>query len=226
MALSELVEGVWIDTHPVRIVGMELSATMTVLRLPNGELVMHSPVALTAERQQAVDALGGVSHLIAPNLFHHQWLTDWAAAYAAAELHVPSGLPKKRPELPAERVRPLVPGAAFADTLEVLPIDGCRLGETVVYYRPARALLVADLVHNIGRPEATWARWYTKSMGFYDRVAQSRMLRWTAYSDTSAARQSVDRVLARDFTTLVVGHGTPLREGAKDALADALRWLR
>lgn len=226
MPLSELAEGVWTDTHPVRIVGMPLSTTMTVLRLPDGDVVVHSPIALTDERRQAVEALGPVRHLVAPNLFHHRWLGDWATAYPAAALHVPLGLPKKRHDLPADRVRTLSsePGA-FADTLEVVPIEGCRLGEIALFYRPARVLLVADLVHNIGRPEGGWTRFYTKTMGFYDRVAQSRMLRWTAYSDATTARQSVDRVLAWDFSTIIVGHGTPVTAGAKAALTDALSWL-
>lgn len=224
MPLSEIAEGVWIETHPVRIVGMQLSATMTVLRLSAGELVVHSPVALTDERRRAVAALGNVRHLVAPNLFHHQWLMDWATEYPDADLHVPRGLPKKREDLPPSRVRTL-DSAAFAGALEVVPIDGCRLGETAVFYRPARVLIVADLVHNVGRPEGGWARFYTKTMGFYDRVAQSRVLRWTAYSDTAAARRSVDRILDWDFSTIVVGHGTPVTTGAKDAFASALAWL-
>ncbi|HEU5077465.1 MAG TPA: DUF4336 domain-containing protein [Polyangiaceae bacterium] len=225
MPLSSVAEGVWTDTDPVRIVGMPLSATMTLLHLNEGELLVHSPVALTEERRQAIAALGTVSHLVAPNLFHHQWIMDWALAYPAAELHVPYGLPKKRQDLPASRVKTLEAGAEFAGALEVLPIDGCRLGETALLYQPARVLLVADLVHNIGRPDGAWTRFYTQTMGFYDRVAQSRVLRWTAYSDTAAARRSADRILDWDFSTLVVGHGTPVRQGAKDALREALSWL-
>ncbi|HEY6722691.1 MAG TPA: DUF4336 domain-containing protein [Polyangiaceae bacterium] len=225
MPLSEIAAGVWTETHPVRIVGTQLSTTMTVLRLSEGELAVHSPVALTEERRRSVDALGSVRQLVAPNLFHHQWLREWATTYPGAELRVPHGLPKKRPDLPADRVRPLDAAAVFADAIEIAPIDGCRLGETAVYYRPARVLLVADLVHNIGRPEAGWTRFYTKTMGFYDRVAQSRVLRWTAYSDAAAARRSLEHVLEWDFTTIVVGHGTPVRDHAKDTLAGALRWL-
>lgn len=225
MPLAQIAEGVWIDTHPVRIVGMPLSATMTVLRLPEGDLVVHSPVALTEQRRAEVEALGKVRQLLAPNLFHHQWLLEWATAFPAAELCVPPGLPKKRQDLPADRVRTLTPGTTVSDSIELVPIDGCRLGEIALLYQPARALVVADLVHNIGRPEGAWTRFYTKTMGFYDRVTQSRVLRWTAYSDTALARRSVDRLLERDFDTLIVGHGEPVLTGAKAALVEGLRWL-
>lgn len=63
-------------------------------------------------------------------------------------------------------------------------------------------------------------------MGFHDRVALSRMIRWTGLSDRRAARASVDRLLALDFDRLVVGHGQPLASDGKQALAAACAWLR
>ena len=62
-------------------------------------------------------------------------------------------------------------------------------------------------------------------MGFYDRLALSRMLRWAGVSDRSALRRSVDRVLALPFDRLIVGHGAPVTGGAKEALAAACAWL-
>ena len=63
-------------------------------------------------------------------------------------------------------------------------------------------------------------------MGFYDRVALSRAIRWGAFPDRAAARRSVDELLARPFDRLIVGHGMPVTAGGRDALAAAYRWLR
>jgi hypothetical protein len=62
-------------------------------------------------------------------------------------------------------------------------------------------------------------------MGFYDRVALSRMLRWTAFSDRRAARTAVDTLLALPIERIVVGHGAPIGDEATEALAGAFRWL-
>jgi hypothetical protein len=62
-------------------------------------------------------------------------------------------------------------------------------------------------------------------MGFYDRVALSRMIRWTAFSDRAAARRSLDELLAHPFDRIVVGHGAPLTASGPEALAAAYSWL-
>ena len=224
-SLMPFAEGVWLSTAPVQFLGLRLTATMTVLRLGDGSLLLHSPVAMTPERRAAVEALGPVAHLYSPNTFHHLRLGDWAAAFPSAKLHAPPGLAKKRPDLRIDRVHHSVPEPAFAGVAEEHRIDGFRLEETAIFYRPAATLLVADLVHNIGRPTHGWTKIYTRAMGFYDKVALSRAIRWTAFPDEAAARRSVDRLLALPFERLVVGHGAPLATGGKEVLARAFDWL-
>jgi hypothetical protein len=204
---------------------MQLTATMAVLRLSDGNLLLYSPVALTQARQSAIEALGPVAHLYAPNLFHHRWIGEWAAAFPSARLHAPVGLAKKRGDLRIDRIHNAAREPAFAGVLEELPIDGFPLEESVVVYRPARTLVVADLVHSVGRPQHRWTNFYSRTMGFYDRVALSRMIRWTAFSDRGAARRSLDELLALPFDRLIVGHGTPLGAGGREAIAAAYTWL-
>lgn len=225
-ALTPFAEGVWISTAPVRFLGMQLTATMTVFRLGDGSLLLHSPVAMTPGRRAAVEALGPVGHLYSPNLFHHPRIGDWAEAFPSARLHASKGLATKRPDLRIDRTHDEAPEPAFAGVIEELRIDGFRLHESVLFHRQTRTLVVADLVHNIGRPQHAWTMVYTRTMGFYDRVALSRMIRWTAFTDRAAARRSLDELLALPFERLIVGHGEPLATGGREALSAAYGWLR
>jgi len=226
VALVPFAEGVWISREPVSFLGMHLTASMAVLRLGDTSLLLYSPVAMTPSRRAAVDALGQVTHLYAPNLFHHRWIGEWATAFPSAQLHAPAALAKKRRDLRIDRrLDGATPEPALSAVADELHIDGFRLDESVLFYRPARTLVVADLVHNIGRPEHAWTKLYSSAMGFYDRVAVSRMIRWTAFSDREAARRSLNEVFARPVERLVVGHGPPLAEGVREALAAAYRWL-
>ena len=224
-ALTPFADGVWVDTAPVRIVGTKLTSTMTVLRLGDGSLLLHSPLAMTPERRAAVDALGTVTHLYAPNLFHHLRIGEWAAAFPDARLHAPAALATKRPDLRIDRAHFAAREPAFDGVVDEVRIDGFRLSESVLFYRAARTLVVADLVHNVGRPQHSWTKFYTQTMGFYDRVALSKMLRWTAFSDRGAARRSIDELLALPFDRVIVGHGTPLAAAGPEAVAAAYSWL-
>lgn len=223
--MRALTEGVWLDTDPVTIVGARLTGNMTVLRLSSGGLLVCSPLRLTPARQAAVEALGPVEHLYAPNLFHHLHLGAWARAFPSARVHGPAGLTDKRPDLRVDRVHGEGPEPAFGSDVSEHVIAGCRLRETALVHRPSRTLVLTDLVANVGRPEGLWTRTYTKLAGFYDDVALSRVLRWTAFHDREAARASLDRLLAEPFERLVVGHGEPIASGARAALERAYQWL-
>ena len=50
--LRAVAPGVWIDTAPVRFLGLRLTSNMSVLALPDGGVLVHSPVALTPERAE------------------------------------------------------------------------------------------------------------------------------------------------------------------------------
>jgi hypothetical protein len=223
--LVSVAEGVWIDAEPVRFLGLQLTATMAVLRLGDDSLLIYSPIAITPERRAAIEALGPIAHLYAPNLLHHLWIGEWAEAFPSAKLHAPPGLAKKCPNLRVDRVQGEAPERAFAGLLDELTINGFRLKETVLVHRPSRTLVVADLVHNIGRQQHRWTKFYSTAMGFYDRVALSRMIRWTAFSDRAAARRSLDELLTHPFDRIVVGHGACVAAEGREVLAAAYTWL-
>jgi Domain of unknown function (DUF4336) len=232
--LTELTEGVWLSTETVRFLGLRLTVNMVVLRLAQGGLLLYSPVRMTDARRAAVEALGPVSHLYAPNSHHFMWIGEWSAAFPSARVHAAASLARKARGLRTDRTlgsagSAAPPEPAFAGALEEIHIDGFRLDENVVFHVPSKTMVVADLVHNVGRPTHLWTVLYSRVMGFYDRVALSRMIRFTAFPDRAAARRSVDAVLARPFERLVVGHGAPIAAGAltaPDALAAAYAWLR
>lgn len=224
--MTPFEEGIWIDSAPLNLLGMRLTATMTVLRRDDGGLLLYSPIAASPERRAAIEALGKVADLYVPNLYHHLWVGDWADAFPDAKVHAPAGLAKKREGLRIERVHGASLEAPLAAVVDELPIGGFRLEESVLIHRRTGTLLVADLVHNIGRPPQLWTKIYAGLMGFYGSVSLSRAIRWLGFTERRAARRSLDALLKLPFDNLIVGHGAPLREGAREALAAAYDWLQ
>ena len=72
---------------------------MTVIRLREGELFLHSPVALDPELQREPDALGTVPFAVAPNRMHHLFIRDYIEAYPKAALFAAPGPDTKRKDV-------------------------------------------------------------------------------------------------------------------------------
>ena len=223
-ALEPVTIGVWTSTTEVRLLKvMRIPAAMTVLRLRDDELLLHSPVPLTPERRAEVDALGRVTHLYAPNAFHHLSLGFWADAYPQAKVHAPKALAKKRPDLRIDRFHG-TPEPAFDGLLDEVHVDAFRLSETVVFHRASKTLVVADLLQNMV-PTHTLTRWYATLAGFNGVVGVSGVIRKTAFPDHAATRKSLEQILSLHFERIVVGHGNVITHDPKTQLARAYDWL-
>ena len=71
--LSALGDEIYTATHPLVMPGgIALGMRMTVVRLGDGGLFLHSPIPLSGELRRELDALGTPRALVAPNRMH--WL--------------------------------------------------------------------------------------------------------------------------------------------------------
>ena len=62
---------IWIAEYPIRYAGCRFNSRMTIVRLQDGRLWVHSPGPITADTRAEIAALGTVAYLIAPGTFHH-----------------------------------------------------------------------------------------------------------------------------------------------------------
>ena len=80
LTISPQAEDIWTVEGPevqYRLAGAVIPCPtrMTVVRLNSGALWLHSPVAHSAKLQQAIDVLGPISAIIAPNSYHYLQVT-------------------------------------------------------------------------------------------------------------------------------------------------------
>jgi hypothetical protein len=57
---------------------------MTVIRLANGSLFLHSPILLDPETRAALDEIGAVREIVAPSKAHHLFVGEYLKAYPEA----------------------------------------------------------------------------------------------------------------------------------------------
>ena len=99
MVLESVDEDIWVVDGPnVPFLGLMVGTRMTVVRL-GGELWIHSPVSITPEMASELDSLGRIRFVIAPNKYHHVFLSEWRANYPEAEFYASPGLKAKRQDI-------------------------------------------------------------------------------------------------------------------------------
>jgi len=225
MPLERFAEGVWLASAPNKYLGWQLGTRMTVLRLGDGSLLIHSPIALDDSLKREIDTLGPVGHIVAPNLFHHLYAGDAARVFPEAKLHGAAGHRKKRPDLPLDATLGEQNEPAWRDDLETLAIEGTLLDETIFWHKPSGALVTADLIENFESADDWWTRLYLKAAGIHGKIGLSRMLR-LAFRDRKKARRNIDQVLGWDFDRIVLAHGNPIGSNGVDAFRETYAWLR
>ena len=77
---------------PLRFLGLEVGARMTIVRLSGSKLLLHSPIEETPELVREVRALGTVAHIIAPNRLHHLFVGEWQEIFRRPPPSWPPGL--------------------------------------------------------------------------------------------------------------------------------------
>jgi hypothetical protein len=224
--LEKLADGLWADARPFRAGPfLELGTRMSVVRLADGGLFLHSLVEIDAETRAALEALGPVHHLVAGNQLHHLYLASALKAFPQAEVWGPPGLAEKRKDLGFEGVLGDEAPAAWRTDLEQLALRGIpRMNEVAFLHRASRTLLVTDLCFNVRHSESLATRLFMRANGVYGRFGPSRLLR-ALVRDRPALRASVERILTWDFDRVVVTHGDVLERGGKDALRAGFAWL-
>ena len=125
--LDVVANNVWAYSVPHSFMGLHVGARMTVVKLSAGGLLLHSPVPVDEPLAQELAALGEVTHIVCPNLFHHVFAADVKQRYPQAVLHGPAKLASKRKDLSLDAVLSETPHPDWGDDFELVFIEGSML---------------------------------------------------------------------------------------------------
>jgi hypothetical protein len=224
--LRALDRNLWVADAPLGVGGLALGTRTTLVRLADGGLLAHSPCPLGGALRAEVEKLGPVRAIVAPNLLHHMFVSDWAAAFPAARLFGAPGVAAKQPRLRFEELGE-APPPLWAGELDQHLVRGApRMGEVAFLHRATRTLLLTDLAFNVRRSDSRFTRVFMRLNGAFGRFGPSRLMRHVMTRDRDALRASLERILAWDFDRVIVTHGDVLETGGREALRAGFAWLR
>jgi hypothetical protein len=194
---------------------------MTVLETVEG-LIIHSPVAMAPHELAVIAALGEVHAIVAPNLFHHMFLRDCIAAFPSARVLIPEGLEAKVGPIPDAEV--MGPDVELPGEVAHYNLDQHRhLKETLLFHRPSRTLVTADLLYNYQREQHFAERTFFRLIGCYG-APKVAFYHHISIRDPDAVREMVRWVEAMEPLRIVMSHGRIIqREDAAALFARAWR---
>ena len=221
--LDAFAEDVWVATRRARFFGVETGTRMTVVRLSDGGLFVHSPVPLDPPTRAAVDALGVVRAVVAPSVFHHLGVRAWMDAYPDAMFAACPGLEWKRPDLPFHAILGDVPDPRWAADLAQVYFSARRENEVVFFHAASRTMICADALLHLSTHPLRTTRFVARLMG--NTAPGIGYLERFMIRDRALARRQVDRMLSWNIEHIVLAHGAPIHEGGRDILRRAYAWL-
>ncbi|MEE2776485.1 MAG: DUF4336 domain-containing protein [Acidobacteriota bacterium] len=222
--VREIEPELWVVDRPLPLRVGDLGTRMTVIRLSNGHLFLHSPVALDNDLQSALDELGPVCHVVGPSTVHHLFLGDYTFAYPDAVLWGARGLAAKRKDLTFQEELANDSGAHWGDEIVAHVFGGFVVNEVVFFHPATRTLVLTDLAFNVthqSRNEAKLFHWLVGAKGHF---GPHRLIR-IGILDRAAARASLEEILDWDFDRVIVTHGDVLESGGKEKMRGAFDYL-
>lgn len=217
-------DDIWIAEAPLRFFGVPFGTRMTVIRLDDGSVLLHSPINIPPSLQTRIDQIGPVKHIVSPNKLHHLFLGAAMAMFPDARLYVPPGLTDKRPGFSHGILLTDHAPPDWAGTMEQLVVRGSnRMQEVVFWHRPSHTLVVADLCEHFGRHSPLLTRLVARVTRMYDRPRMP--LDWQlTFRDHETRRTTFSRLLGWDFDRVILAHGALLRSGAKQLFQREYAW--
>ncbi len=214
------------DGPTVSFFGFPYPTRMAVARLTDGSAWVWSPVALTPELERAVDAIGPVRHIVAPNLLHHLFLKEWVERWPDARLYASPGLTRRRKDLHFDAKLGDEPDPAWAADIDQLIFRGSFVMEEVVFFhRASRTAILCDLIQ---RQDPTQMKgWKGMLMRLDGLVGEhgGTPREWRAsFLRRRLTRAARERILAWEPERLVIAHGACAQENATEILTRALSW--
>lgn len=202
---------------------------MTLIRLRDGRLWVHSPIRLTEDLRAAVDALGQVAFLVAPNRLHCSYLKQWQAAWPEAETHAAPGVGRKarRGGFIVDAEIGHTPPAGWGDEIAQVLVPGSMLTEAVFFHYASETLILTDLIENFeaDRVRSPLLRLLARLGGVvHPHGGTPRDLRLGFLANRAEVGTAVSRILDWQPQRIVLAHGKLIDADAPAALQAGLGW--
>jgi hypothetical protein len=186
---------------------------MTVVRLLNGDLFLHSPIKLEERLAEELRGLGRVRHLVSPNQFHYAHIGEWAKAFPET---ISWASPRVRRRARARHVdvdftRDLAasPPEEWLREIDQALFPGGYFKEFIFFHKASTTLILTDTIINIELDKISepW-RTATRLTGMYHAHGQIFFgMRLPLLLQRQKAKAAIRKIHSWQPQRIVLSHG-------------------
>lgn len=186
---------------------MSLKRVMTVAKMQDSRLVLHSPIALSGSEMQQLEQWGSPGFILVPSGYHRMDAPAYKARYPLATVLAPRGSRSKVQEV-----------LDVAGDYEAFPNDGAvrlstlpgvseREGVMLVESNDGVTVVLNDVVMNMDRKSDVLGFLFTTLLGSAPGPRVSRLTKLVLVQDKKALRAELERLAALPrLVRLIVSH--------------------
>lgn len=214
---QQLTDDVAVMQYPLRGFGIDFGRNVTLLRLRDGRLVIHSTAPFSPQDVAAIRGFGEPAWLLDATRMHDTFAREARLALPTIPYLAPGSL-KGIPTVPL-----LPPPFDWKGEIEVLKIDGLRkIDEHVLFHRASRTLVLGDVLFHFSPETRGWPRFFVRHLMRLPRLIGISAFFRLMIRDKEAFRRSISRVLDWDFERMIVAHRAVIETDGRRYLRDAL----
>lgn len=132
---------------------LPFTTRMTVIRLANGDLLLHSPIKFDEALAGELQRIGAIRHLVSPNQFHYAHIGEWSKAFPDAitwaSLHVRQRARARHIDVTFARNLDLDPPEEWRQDLDQMLFPGGYFKEYIFFHKRSKTLVLTDTIINI-----------------------------------------------------------------------------
>lgn len=217
------INGEWMDTVFKR--------RMTVIRLNNGNLVIHNAFRMHDQDLNKLNQLGKVSYILVPNSIHFSDADFFSKKYPDAKVLVPIACKNKM----SKKLK--VDGCYDTDwtlTNEIvcIPFMNNMIHEHAFIHLKSKTLILTDMLFNIKSsdfPTNTFSQKFEKYLlgtknDILDKAVPSNLTKLVVSRNKSGLRKTLNEIIKYDFDKIIINHGEVISNNGKNILIDGYKY--
>lgn len=208
---------------------MPFTTRMTVIRLENGDLFLHSPIAFDQGLADELSRLGTIRHLISPNQFHYAHIGEWQRKCPRAIAWASPGVRRRaharKIHIRFDRDLDSSPPDAWRQEVDQTLVPGGIFREFVFFHKASATLILTDMIMNfeLDKLDEPW-RSATRLSGMYHPHGQIFFgMRLPFWLQPRRRRAAFRKIRSWQPQRILLSHGHCLDENVDEVLDRLIR---